>query len=264
MTRRLPASVTGYELGRGRSPIDGADIVAIATVDSSNRKTGPMVQTWILRTDRGPLAAVADGSDAAICGSCPHRRTYAPDLGRHVRTCYVEVGRAPEAIYGAWMRGRYPRADRWTRYAIGAGRAVRLGAYGDPAAVPARIWRDLVRDAVGHTGYTHQWREPFAAEHRGLCMASADSPADYDAARAAGWRTFRVRRPDEPRLAREVVCPASPEGGHRATCAECLLCRGADAARPNMAPGVVIVAHGPAAGQYRRAELTIGGTPCTA
>lgn len=264
MTRRLPASVTGYELWRGRSAIDGADIVVIATLHSDNAKTGDMVQTWILRTDRGPLAAVADGSDAAICGSCPHRRTFVADLGRYVRTCYVEVGRAPENIYKTWMRGQYPRADRHARYRIGRGRAVRLGAYGDPAAVPARIWRDLVRDAVGHTGYTHQWREPFAAEHRELCMASADSAADYDAARAAGWRTFRVRRADEPRQAREVVCPASPEGGHRAKCIDCLLCHGADPARPNVAPGVVIVVHGPAARQYRRAELTIGGSPCSA
>lgn len=262
MTRRIPASVLGFELWRGRSAIDGADIVAIATLHSDNRKTGDMVQTWILRTDRTPLEAVADGSDAAICGTCPHRRTFAPDLGKHVRTCYVEVGRAPRNVYETWFRGRYPRADRWTRYAIGRGRAVRLGAYGDPAAVPARIWHDVIRDAVGHTGYTHQWRAPFAAEHRTLCMASADSPADYDAARADGWRTFRVRRADEPRQAREVICPASPEGGNRTTCMECLICRGADPARPNMAPGVVIIAHGPAAGQYRRAELTIGGAPC--
>lgn len=256
---------TGYEVWRGRSPIDGADIVAIATLESSNRKTGNMVQVWILRTDRSPLEAIATGADAAICGGCVHRRTWIASEQRYVRTCYVEAGRAPEGIYRAWMAGRYPRADRHRRYAIGCGRAVRLGAYGDPAMVPMRILRDLVRDATGHTGYTHQWREPWALEHRELCMASADTAADYDAARAAGWRTFRVRPAGAPKLAGEVICPASEEGGYRTTCIDCRLCRGADPARPNMAPGVVIVAHGPAARQYAKVTtITVGGTPCTA
>ena len=255
MTLSLPQlpRATGYVLWRGRSHYDGADVVAIATVSTANRKTGDMVQTWILRTDRPPVAAAADGSDEAICGQCPHRRDAD---GR--RSCYVNVGQAPQAVHRAWMAGAYPEADRHRRYAIGRGRAVRLGAYGDPAMVPARIWRDLVRDAVGHTGYTHQWRAPFAAEHRTLCMASVDSAAELAEARAAGWRTFRVRTQVEALAPGEIVCPASPEGGHRAQCADCLLCRGASGRR-GLIPGIAIVAHGSGAGNFARKA-----SPCTA
>lgn len=47
--------------------------------------------------------------------------------------------------------------------------------------------------------------------------------------------------------AREVVCPASEETGHRVTCATCSLCRGQR--RP--AKHVVIAAHGPLARNVR-------------
>ena len=39
--------VKGYVLHEGPSPFDGQPIVSIATLHSSNRKTGDMVQTWI-------------------------------------------------------------------------------------------------------------------------------------------------------------------------------------------------------------------------
>ena len=69
---------------------------------------------------------------------------------------------------------------------------VRLGTYGDPAAVPASIWSDLVAYSDGHTGYTHQWRT--SPGLRGLCMASVDSEEEAIEAWALGWRTFRVIR----------------------------------------------------------------------
>ena len=248
---QLPRA-TGFVLWRGRSHYDGADIVAIATVQTTNRKTGDMVQTWILRTDRPPVAAIADGSDVSICGTCPHRLDDDGD-----RSCYVNPGQAPQAVHRAWMAGAYPCADRHDRSRIGAGRAVRLGAYGDPAMVPARIWRDLIRNASGHTGYTHQWRASFAAEHRTLCMASVDSAAELADARAAGWRTFRVRSKVERLEPGEIVCPASPEGGNRAQCADCLLCRGATDRRGIVA-GIAIIAHGTGATHFERR------TPCSA
>jgi hypothetical protein len=43
------ANPTGYEVWRGPSAIDGAPIVVIATVRSNNRKTGAMLQSWIIR-----------------------------------------------------------------------------------------------------------------------------------------------------------------------------------------------------------------------
>ena len=63
----------GYVLHEGPSPFDGQPIVSIATLHSNNRKTGDMVQTWILPRDLHPLDAVKAGQDSCICGNCPHR-----------------------------------------------------------------------------------------------------------------------------------------------------------------------------------------------
>jgi hypothetical protein len=68
------------EVWRGPSPIDGAPIVMImtglsrlASEQSKNRKTGPMVQTHIVRQDMAPVVAMMNGADRAICGDCPLR-----------------------------------------------------------------------------------------------------------------------------------------------------------------------------------------------
>lgn len=230
----------------GPSTLDGAPIIGIAVLRSDNRKTGDMVQTYILRADTHPVDAIRDGSDASICGDCPHRR----DPATGTRTCYVNVGQSVAAVFGAWVRGAYPLIDP----AIGAdrlaGRAVRLGTYGDPAAIPASVWRALLARASGHTGYTHQWRKPVAAQLRDIVMASADSALDRDVARALGWRTFRVRTETEALAAREIVCPASPEGGDRRQCINCQACDGAGA-NPSRA-SIAIIVHGPAARAFER------------
>jgi hypothetical protein len=263
----------GAILWRGPSLIDGAPIVAIAVGlanASSNRKTGAMLQTYILREDLDPNHAVRVGADASICGDCTHRGTLErqPDgaLRNRGRTCYVNVGQGPLGVWRAYKRGRYQpgrgilpllgagRIVRLGTYgdpaavpthiwltSLGAGRVVRLGTYGDPAAVPAHIWVALTRHAAGRTGYTHQWRQPFAQALRGLCTASADSEADATAAHALGWRTFRVAMPgDLARMPVEAICPASAEAGKKLTCAQCLACSGATGRRGS----IVIKAHG--------------------
>lgn len=229
-------------LYEGPSLIDGAPIVAIAVFSRANRKTGGMLQTYILRADMAPLDAIRSGDDASICGDCPHRgngKDYA------TRSCYVNVAQGPLQVFRAYQRGKYPRANATMRRALGAGRMVRLGTYGDPAAVPASLGLDLVSRAEGHTGYTHQWqaleKAPDAARvWRSLVMASADTPAQAAAARAAGWRTFRVRRADEPLMPSEFACPASAEAGHKAQCATCKACGGTDGRKGSPA----IIAHG--------------------
>ena len=97
-------------LYEGPSMLDGAPIVAIATTGkSANRKTGDMIQTWILRQEWSPVDAVRYGADSSICGSCTHRG--APAEGKP-RTCYVNVGQAPQGIWRAWKAGRYPKDPR--------------------------------------------------------------------------------------------------------------------------------------------------------
>ena len=235
-----PKAPNGAIIYRGPSMLDGAPIVAIVVGlanDSSNRKTGGMLQSYILRADTHPVQAIHAGLDYSICGNCPARGDVAAGLGR---TCYVEVGKGAASVYGAFTRGGYPVAASVAD--LGAGRLVRLGTYGDPAAVPVAIWDALVSRAVAYTGYTHQWQGA-GAGLRHLCMASADSMADKVAADAAGWRTFRVINPGDagPVRMAEALCPASAEAGKKLTCAECKACNGTGTGRR---ASIAIYAHG--------------------
>lgn len=225
---------TGYIVYEGPSQLDGAPIVMIATVKSGNAKTGGMVQTWIMRADIAPTDALKTGADASVCGECPHR----PINGG---ACYVTVFQAPLSVYKAYKRGRYPLAGSAVFKHIIGGRMVRLGSYGDPAAIPRHVLQDFTAHAEGITGYTHQWRTHGDAELSALCMASCDSEADRIEAKTAGFRTFRVRMEGEDKRAGEVVCPASEEGGHKLSCAECGSCNGHASGRRG---DVVIMAHG--------------------
>jgi hypothetical protein len=255
--KRAARKPTGAVLYHGPSMYDGAPIVCIVTGlagkrASANRKTGGMLQTWILRADVDPIAALRSREDSSVCGSCKHRGD--PETGRS-RTCYVNVGQAPLSVWRAWQRGAYgaPLADAESIAALGAGLGVRLGSYGDPAAVPANVWHALTSRAAFRTGYTHGWRdaEPSLAQ---LCMASADSLGEAREARERGFRTFRVAAfGDTFREVGEARCPASEEAGKRVTCDGCPLARTVNGARvPGCGgagvtgPNVVIQAHGAA------------------
>lgn len=207
---------------RGPSLLDGAPIVAIATgLDgkSANPKTGPLVNTWILRADMGPTEARMSGKDSSICGDCRHR----------IGSCYVELYRAPLTIWRRFVANGYRVLSLPEISETCAGKSVRIGTYGDPAAVPVQVWRAYAGLAAHWTGYTHQWRE--ALNLRGLCMASVDNEKERGEAMALGWRTFRVRTHDEELLEHEFICPASTEGGKKLTCRECNRCGGADGKR---------------------------------
>ena len=232
---------SGYILWAGPSEIDGSPIVVIAITRSSNRKTGNMVQTYILRADQSPIDAVRTGADVSICGYCPHRGwNHAATDPRGIvgRTCYVNIGQGPLSVWRAFQRHRYPVAVNLAD--IGLSRLVRLGTYGDPGAVPSRVWDQLLSRAVGHTGYSHQWRtRPDLSKY---VMASVDSRAEADDARAMGFRTFRVNlATNGARVKGEGVCPASAEAGKKLNCDSCLAC---DGNASNRRGSIVINAHG--------------------
>lgn len=237
--------MSGFVVFQGASVIDGAPIVCIATTESRNEKTGNMIQTWIIRSDIHPMDAVRTMQDESICGHCPHRGSFNAEQNRMIdRTCYVQIGNAPAQVYAAFKRGVYRdisyRPDRLAFERECVGRALRLGAYGDPGALPLAIVQYLAElpGLRGRTGYTHQWRiRPSLAQY---VMASVDTMAEYVEASAMGWRTFRGKALSVPVAEREIVCPASVEGGKRTTCEQCLLCSGnARDARP-----IVINLHG--------------------
>jgi hypothetical protein len=234
----------GRVIWAGKSLLDGqSDVVVVAVLASSNGKTGDMVQTYILRADRSPVEAVRDGTDSAICGvgedGCKHRGDLEDGKGR---TCYVNIGQGPLIVWKTLMRGGYAKASEIEVAELGRGRMVRLGTYGDPAAVPAGLWRALVSLSVGHTGYTHQWRQAMAGELQALVMASCDSLEEARGAQAAGWRTFRVIFPGQQERQRgEALCPASEEAGRKLQCEQCGACSGTGSGRKG---SVAILAHG--------------------
>lgn len=244
--RPIPRNVLFYD---GPSRLTGDRIFVIATAQNGNRKIGPMLQLWITPAI-SPIEAVKTGKDAAVCGDCRLRG----DGRGHGRVCYVETWRAVENI---WQSQR--RADRTDRMPVDvfatsvAGLQLRIGAYGDPVAVPLEVWAPLLRVAGGHTAYTHQWkRDDLAAGYRDWCMASVDSDAEQRDAERRGWRTFRVRAVDGPVLATEVVCPHERDADIK--CGGCSLCRGA--ARP--AKNIVVTVHGVSGRKYfQRAPVDV-------
>lgn len=209
--------MNGIVLWEGPSPIDGAPLVCIATGlrrGSANSKTGKLVQTFILRADMAPLFALGSGADVSTCGQCSHR----PFLGGK---CYVNVGQGPTSVFKAYRKRRYPKRgqDGWAEaHARLMGLPVRAGTYGDPALVPMDVWARL--RVV--TGYTHQWRAPFAAGHRSILMASVDGPGDVADAKRAGWRYFYVRKEADAVPKDAVECPSS----RGVQCEDCRLCGG--------------------------------------
>lgn len=231
----------------GPSQLTGARILVIATAQNGNRKIGHMVQLWIIPAI-SPIAAVRSGMDAAVCGDCKHRG----DGDGNQRSCYVEWWRSVENIWQARAKA-IPMSPR--EFAIKhRNLQLRIGAYGDPVAVPVGVWRNLLSTAAGFTSYTHAWRRQQALVYQDFCMASVDTLREQAEAAAAGWRTFRVRRSDEPLQAGEIACPASEEGGHRTVCASCELCQGSRRVR---ARNIAIVVHGRAAVHFDAARARV-------
>lgn len=224
----MQTNKNGKVIWHGASLINGEPIVAIVTgleTGSKNGKTGAMIQTWILGADLAPNIAVYTGADEAVCGGCSLRNN----------GCYVRTGDAPRSVYWSFQRGSYGApAGLEDLPGIGEGRFVRLGSYGDPAAVPVAVWERLISRAAGWTAYTHQWatHDPILRANvlklRSYAMASAETAEQAAEAQRLGWRTFRVRSivKHDPRMKGEANCPASAEAGHKLACIDCGVCSG--------------------------------------
>jgi hypothetical protein len=230
-------SQAGVECWRGPSLLTGDQIAVVLTgiyTPSRNAKTGPMVQAYIVPTTVHAGRAVGTPAERAVCGDCPLRGS------KKTRLCYV--------TWGVWVVGRHMEAGNFRPVELSAaadmleGRLLRLGAYGDPAAVPTDVWTTLLAKASNWTGYTHQWQTCDPALKR-LIMASCETEDGAREANAAGWRTFRIRWPGAAVRAREIVCPEESRG---ITCDRCRLCRGTATGAKN----IVITAHGSAAGKF--------------
>ena len=204
----------------GPSMIDGAPIVAIATGienPSRNRKTGPVVQVWILRQDVSPVDAVKSGADVSVCGTCVHRHHAGG-------ACYVVPGHAPQSIWHAYKRGKYAQVSPVEAGRILSGRIVRLGAYGDPGALPGSVIDPIAATSAEILAYSHAWRD--RPDLAAVAMASVDSLAERLEAKSKGWRTFRVTVGDKGKG--ESICPSADESktSRPINCLECKACNG--------------------------------------
>lgn len=237
-----------FTVWQGPSEIDGKPIALLAMRGSRNVKTGALIQTYILRTDKSPPDIRKLGLDGSICGTCTHSSKKNGGQG----TCYVRVETGPLQVWRAFKRGKYPRISPLEARNQVLGLQVRLGTYGDPCAVPQSVWHVFLSQASGCTGYTHDWKNSQSAWLKDYTMASCDTAQEYDHARSAGWRAFYVVPKGTARPQGSFLCPASIEAGKKLTCSECMAC---DGTRTERKASVYIPVHGAAFKQQRFTSL---------
>ena len=219
-----------YIAWEGDSLIDGSPIALILTgfvFPTSNRKTGRLIQSWILQQEFVPTSAAKNGLDQGICGSCSLKLS-------QTGSCYVNL-LPVNNIYHKYQAGTYEKfsaneIEVLKRYRY----PVRIGSYGDPTAVPFEVWEPIILASKKYTGYTHQWRVCDRRWQKYL-MASVQSQAEAELAQMQGWRTFRIIAPGAPLSPGEVLCRHTEDD--RIQCETCLLCNGASS-KPNIADPV--------------------------
>lgn len=241
MTPAQRHKVSGAVLYEGPSRINGEPIAAVMVYGSDNKKTGDIPQVWLFQPGVHPYQARVDGSDVAVCGGCILAKN---------RGCYVQwtTLKPVTESYGKGNYGDIDHARWWFRR--NSPNAVRIGAYGDPVAVPLEVWERLAELPPRPTiiGYTQMWRSPLAKGYQKFCMASTKSPQEYADAKRLGWRSYRVALPQDTTLAQgQQWCPEvlSDED----TCKGCRMCSGGVDG-----PDIMVELHGAGATMKRATE----------
>ena len=194
---------------------NGEKYAVIATLKTSNRKTGNMIQLWIILSDYSPVDGVKSGLDAStICTGCK----FASGNG-----CYVNVGQAPNSIWKAYKANKYPKLDPFLYDNVFNGRKVRFGAYGNPSLIPLSIIKMITESCEGWTGYFHDWSK--MSKERALAygkyfMASTETKDSVRRAKEKKLRFFHVS-PTQPKDT--IECLSDSRG---LSCDQCQLCKG--------------------------------------
>ena len=213
------------------------DIFIIAQGGSTNRKTGNMVQIWILDNRMHPVESRRGGFDASNqCQGCP----LASGNG-----CYVNTNPL-SAIYRKHKGDNpYPLLEmgtpEWASFF--EGQAVRFGAYGNPSLIPLSMVESIAGFARKWTGYFHDWdvmEAELAKAYGKYFMASCES-TNWAEAHRMGLRTFTTV-PADTHGTKDIgmECLADAKG---MTCVECGLCDGTNR-RQGKLPHVWIKVHG--------------------
>lgn len=221
----------GYILWQGPSRLNGEEVVLIATSPSVNDKTGDMVQYWIVPACNHPVE-----NDEAVCSGCWFREQ---------NICYVVTGHSVNNIWNKYHKGGYLEQEPELFRKLHA-KPDRFGAWGDPSAVPARVWKQLARDEL-FTGYTQHWQKPQFQDMKHLCMASCHTKAQVTKAKELGWTPYYAYEPGGE-YEGAIECPYYEN--KTTQCRECLLC--------NPAKGKIIQApmHGSKAVSWIRSRTS--------
>ena len=223
---------SAIKIWEGPSAFDGAPIMAVLSnyaTNTGNEKIGKeFSQVWILPMPRlNPKTGkiedflpreAYESKSPTVCGSCSH-------LGQG---CYVVWSRL-KALYDCAKVQKpliHRPGGRLLLKQLMKGQKVRLGAAGDPLAMPLWVARLLVDGAELNTGYTHAWYNleiPDLDQWAGFVMASVDSEKEKEAANSLGWRTFRTIKGELKLEKAEIQCHADLLGK---SCAECGFCNG--------------------------------------
>ena len=191
------------------------NLVCIATLKTTNRKTGNMIQLWFLEKGKTPVESVKSGSDSkTVCKGC---------LFSNGRGCYVNAGQAPQQIWKAYHKGVYGFLPVKEYSKVFSDRKVRFGAYGNPSLLPVSLVKRISETSTGWTGYFHDWQDMKPARARkyaDFLMVSTETEKSRKKAERMKLRYFHVS-PFQPKNTRE--CLATSKG---LTCEECLLCVG--------------------------------------
>jgi len=251
--------MTSTIIYEGPSLIDNKPIIVIYQPQGRNPKIGNMAQTFIIRSDIDPITANRTGEDYSICGNCPHRGNHklAEEIKKACgmapeRSCYVNP-MPILAVYKAYKKGNYKKLNYgdnlYPLAMLGAGQDIRIGSYGDPAAVPAKVWQGLLRFAKSHTGYTHQANIKTSSYEyiKKFLMTSCETLKQAKTAWSEGLRTFRTISDISQISDNEKLCPATLEGS-KTTCEKCNKCNG-----ENSFKSIAIVVHGNGA-KYARGQ----------
>lgn len=227
----------GYILHEGEQ--NGERFAVIATgfnKGSTNRKTGKMIQIYIILADVHPVAAVQSGLDAStICQDCP----FASGNG-----CYVNVGQGVASVWKSYRAGNYPHLLAKDFRKMFEGRSVRFGAYGNPTLLPLAKVKLIASVASGWTGYFHNWHsmhKATAKAYNQYFMCSTETQDSYKLAKSLKMRVFHAS-PEKPEDAVECVSDS-----HGIQCIKCQLCQG----WAKKAKNVWINPHGAKAGKAK-------------
>lgn len=246
----------------GNSEIPGSEgemLCAAITFGSKNKKTGNMATLWIfpyilVTENLSILDFLQNGGDQISCLGCIHS-----SIGQ--KTCYVwpSMGKGfSRMVIG--LRDRYQSGKPYSlnreevKAVLALFEIIRLGGYGDPAALPVEFLEFLKSCVNTALGYTHLWNR-FSGETRNrlqkILMASVDSKMQGMMAVSQGWRYFRVGAKGElPDKSIEFACPASKEVkekiGKVITCGDCKKCIGNETPAKN----TLIQVHGTLAKRF--------------